>query len=241
MRRNAILCTALATVAAAMALSPAFVESRAAPRPAVDRCADNGGRTLVASRWIRVYIKRDRLGNQYVRYCWVRTGATTTIRSAARRVTQLLPHYRIAGRYIAYTAVNFDADQPVDPGVILPVAVKDARRNRYVTRLFAQPPGASPDLSYADSKPGVTDLEMTRRGAVAWIASRPPDDDAYFYVQKADGTGNGQVVLDEGPDIDPRSLAISDQRIYWTSGSEVRSATLSGTPRERTAPSSREG
>jgi hypothetical protein len=77
----------------------------------------------------------------------------------------------------------------------------------------------------------VTDLELSSEGAVAWIVSGRPDDDDYFYVQKTDGTADGQVVLDEGAAIDPRSLAISGRRIYWTNGDQVRSAVLRGTAR----------
>ena len=78
----------------------------------------------------------------------------------------------------------------------------------------------------------MTDLELTSEGAIAWIVSRPPNDDGYFYVQKADATAPGKVVLDEGPAIDPRSLAISGNRIYWTNNNEPRSALVQGKARE---------
>ena len=76
------------TLAAALVLVlalPALVSSREPPRPRVDRCADDGGRTLVASRWVRVYVRRDRLDNEYLRYCWVRLATPRRWRGPDRR------------------------------------------------------------------------------------------------------------------------------------------------------------
>lgn len=212
---------------------PALVSSREPPRPWVDRCADDGGRTLTANRWVRVYVRRDRLDSEYLRYCWVPTGGATTLVASGGSATAFVPHYRIAGRYLGTARIDFDRKQPIYPGVDLTVAVRDVKRPRCVTGFRAQPPH-SESWRYDDREPGVTDLELTSQGALAWIASGAPNRDDYFYVQKADGAG--RAVLDEGPAIDPRSLAISGRRIYWTNAGEPRTAVLDGRARTAVCP-----
>jgi hypothetical protein len=191
----------------------------------IDRCAGNGGRTLVANRWVRVYVKRDRLDNEYLRYCRVRTGSTVTLEASGPPVTELIPHYRIAGRHLGYAGINFDRKEPTAPGVDLIVAVRDVRKTYCVIGFRAQPPNSG-FFRYDDRDPGVTDLELSSEGGIAWIVSGPPNRDDYFYVQKADA--GGQDVLDEGPAIDTRSLAISGRRLFWLNGGVPRTALLEG-------------
>jgi len=182
----------------------------------------------VANRTIRVYLRRNKLGGERLRVCWVTTGAAQTIKFSAAPVLDLVRQYRIAGRYFAAATVEV-LNKPAAPGVGLGVGVWDAKRRKVVAGFLAQPPepGAT-DLLYTDSRPGVTDLELTSGGAVAWIVSGRPNNDGYFSIQKADGTAPGKVVLDEGPTIDPDSLAIGGNRIYWVNAGQPRSAILHG-------------
>lgn len=89
----------------------------------IDRRADNGGQTVLASRSIRLYMTRDRLGNETVRVCWVQTGKVTPLRTSFKRVLDLVPHQRIAGRCLGYAAIR-----NADPGVTLSVFVWDVKR-----------------------------------------------------------------------------------------------------------------
>jgi len=70
-----------------------------------------------------------------------------------------------------------------------------------------------------------SDIEVRANGSVAAIlATDHGDRTRRLRVAKHDL--DGYAVLDEGPDIDPESLARSGQRLYWTRGGEPRSAVL---------------
>lgn len=230
--RRRIATTALLAAVVAIALSvPALVESHEErERNKVDRCADNGGRTLDANRSIRIYLARDHLDNQMLRGCWVRSGGVVPIHEAARRVTDLVPEYRIAERYIGYARINQHIRQPIPEfPVSYVIIVRNVKTKAFVATLAGRWPESRP-AGYR-TLDALTDLELSDEGAVAWIISRPPDAGGYFFVQKADAAG--RTLLDEGSAIDPRSLAISGNRIYWVNGGQVRSALLEGTPPER--------
>lgn len=229
-RRRITLAALAATTMFALALPPLVGSQGQRAERGIDRCADNGGRTVAATRSIRVYIKRGGLGNRHLRYCWVPTGRTSTLQSGGPRSTGLVPLLRLAGRYLGHSAVHFDDDAPIEPGVELLVSVRDVKRDRCIRGLLANPPDGDTSFSYDDADPGVTDLELTSQGGLAWIVAGRPNRDDYFYVQKADGTG--RAVLDEGTAIEPRSLAISGRRIYWMSGGTPRTAVLDGLARD---------
>jgi hypothetical protein len=157
----------------------------------------------------------------------VPTGRTRTLATGGPRSTGLVPRLRLAGRYLGYDAADADDGQP---GVALLVAVRDVKRDRCIRGFLANPPDGDLSFSYDDAEPGVTDLELTGDGGLAWIVSGRPDRDDYFYVQKNDG--GGRAVLDEGTTIDPSSLALSGRRIYWMNAGVPRSATLDGLARD---------
>jgi hypothetical protein len=221
-----MLIAALLLVPAPLALAASG--DRPSPYP-IDRCAANGGRTLLASRTVRLYVVTTKLGNRYLRSCWIPTGRTSDL--GARRTEVEL---RIAGRYMAYASYDFDRKQPTEPGVWLSVAVRDVKRDRCIRGMQANPPDNDMTVRYDDAHPGVTDLELTSQGALAWIVSGRPNRDDYFYVQKADESG--RAVLDEGTAIDPGSLAISGRRIYWLNGGAPRTALLDGLARDEDCP-----
>jgi hypothetical protein len=75
---------------------------------------------------------------------------------------------------------------------------------------------------------GVTDLELSRTGSIAWILA----------IQDTEGL-RGEVrigprslpltqatTIDRGPDIDPRSLVLRGSTLYWTNAGVRRSVTL---------------
>jgi hypothetical protein len=82
----------------------------------------------------------------------------------------------------------------------------------------------NPALDDRSGPAGVTDLELTRSGAVAWIVHnrflRPPT----LEVHKVDA--DGDAILATGGDIDARSLALSGNRIYWLQAGQPKTATL---------------
>ena len=74
-----------------------------------------------------------------------------------------------------------------------------------------------------------TDVVVRADGAVAWICksdtmSSSPTAAPYYEVHAVDRTGSR--VLATGTAIDPSSLALAGDRIYWTANSQPFSASL---------------
>jgi hypothetical protein len=69
---------------------------------------------------------------------------------------------------------------------------------------------------------GPGDLELARSGSFALFSSLPDNPNLYLSVAEADG----QHLVDSGPDIDPRSLAIAGGWVYWTRAGEPHSARI---------------
>ena len=85
--------------------------------------------------------------------------------------------------------------------------------------------GTRRSFSIPDGQRTADDLVVTRSGSVAWIRLGRAELPNNREVRAADATG--ERVLDQGDQIDPRSLAISGRRIYWMSGGAPRSELLS--------------
>ena len=74
----------------------------------------------------------------------------------------------------------------------------------------------------------VTDLELRANGSVAWIArivSGTPATTTYE-VRTFGPTVSHSTIVDSGPDIASRSLALSAPTLYWTRAGAPRSTTL---------------
>jgi hypothetical protein len=71
----------------------------------------------------------------------------------------------------------------------------------------------------------VTDLVVTSRGSVAWIASKGKYRAQSFEVRRARSSGRS-VLLDEGPEIEPESLRRSGAVVSWAKGGHRLSAPL---------------
>jgi hypothetical protein len=76
----------------------------------------------------------------------------------------------------------------------------------------------------------VTDLELRRTGSMAWITqSRDSDVSGPLPIQyevRAGVRSSSFALLDAGPDVDPRSLALEGTTLYWTRAGVRRSAAL---------------
>ncbi|HEY3760059.1 MAG TPA: hypothetical protein VGL37_09870 [Solirubrobacteraceae bacterium] len=100
------------------------------------------------------------------------------------------------------------------------VVVRNLRTGRVIREV--------PTGTLSTPKPGwvgigpTTGIVLKSDGAVAWIAETgfPMN----YEVHAVDN--NGSRVLATGSDIDPSSLALADETIYWTAGSTAMSAPL---------------
>jgi hypothetical protein len=69
-----------------------------------------------------------------------------------------------------------------------------------------------------------TGIVLREDGSVAWIVEVPADEGGGFQVHAADSAGS--TVLASGPDVDPSSLALAGNSLYWMQGAKPSSATL---------------
>jgi hypothetical protein len=74
----------------------------------------------------------------------------------------------------------------------------------------------------------VRDLVLKRNGSLAWTTAEGKYEGERlvndYAVWKHDA--DGEVLLDAGPEIDPLSLALDGDYLYWRNAGEARTATL---------------
>jgi hypothetical protein len=122
---------------------------------------------------------------------------------------------RVAGRYVAVVQISGGSDHGE-----VSVEVVDVARRRSVAD-WTTPYGF---YRYDD----ITDLELSPRGALGLIVRTvyaEPGPTVTYEVRAL--TSQRNAVIDSGPDIAPRSLALaSDGTLYWTNAGAPRSAAL---------------
>jgi hypothetical protein len=74
---------------------------------------------------------------------------------------------------------------------------------------------------------GISDIELTPRGGLGVLTvarSQAFGSASSYEVRKRDV--NGSALLDSGPDIDPRSLALAEHTLYWSRGGVAHAAAI---------------
>ena len=187
------------------------LSAAAASRP----CEPRGSLTVAATGSVRVYLQPRRDRNGRVRSstptggrtygCLYRTGRSRLLAPASDGT---LGAFDIAGGYVGFVSGG-SAGHPQTVHLV-PLA----RGRSFTNRI--------PDTT-------VTRLEITRRGSMAWIR----DSDSGASVSKKDAGSSTVVVLDPGPTVAARSLAIggptatgAEATVYWTNAGQPRSAPL---------------
>lgn len=132
--------------------------------------------------------------------------------------------FRVAGPFVAYIESGSGRYEPTVDHLWL----YDLRRSHdedLATFGFLYPPPYPAPLR----KVRITDMELKRTGATAWI-HQPLLADTFDsplgppQVMKHDRGGTAS--LDTGPGIDPKSLTLSGSTLTWTNGGQPRTATL---------------
>ena len=120
---------------------------------------------------------------------------------------------RISGRYVAYATLGSAIGDEFDR-----VVVWDLKEGR---------------LKFRASSNSVTAIAVKANGSVAWTQGSVVDEAAgqpavYEVRALSSVERQGDVLLDRGADIDPRSLALSPEResVLWTRGGRQRSTSL---------------
>jgi hypothetical protein len=102
------------------------------------------------------------------------------------------------------------------------VLVRDLRTGRTLRK---EPTGTplNPALNENFGVGPTTAIVVKSDGSVAWIANAGKEEGGY-QVHAADRAGSR--LLASGPDIDPSSLALAGNTLYWAQGGQPRSARL---------------
>jgi hypothetical protein len=104
------------------------------------------------------------------------------------------------------------------------VTVRDLRTGRVLRDEptgTAVNPGPEPEQNFGIGH--TTAIVVKTDGSVAWIVEAGKEDGRY-QVHAADALGSR--VLATGPDIDPTSLAVGEDTLYWQQGGRAYSAAL---------------
>ncbi len=173
-----------------------------------------GGKTILLSREARVYKHRGRTslcitmsGRR------IRLGDEDPDRSfpSVIRVRSL----RLSKRYLAYV---YESSREETERFIYSYSLRAPKRRSFVAeQREAERTQGAPS--------GVTDLEVSDRGALAWIVQNAYASPPRPEVHVADKAG--ARVLDSSPGIERGSLALARGRVYWSNGNTPRSERLS--------------
>lgn len=218
-RRAACLVATMALVAATL---PADART-----PARAKCFPPKAKELVRSKHTRVYLDRSEKPYETVA-CNYATGRRELLSDAPHEVFVFPP----PAIDLAGVLVGFAQEDNSDPvGTSLSrIRVISVRTGREKSFPIGNDPGGS-DLGKVGS------LQVTPRASVAWIVcpygqlsrgdpaphcTRPGYRARVWKLER----GSTPELLDEGTDIDPRSLGLRGTRLTWLRGGERRAATL---------------
>lgn len=175
-------------------------------------CASKGSTTQYRVPGVRVFTKR-------ASWYGCQLGRNSIVRLGRSRGEPFVNSLEVNGRYVAYllTTVPFSSQGPFGTDVVRMIDLQ-ARRRYAPERGCDQPPVRGN---------GVTEIALNNRGHVAWIclqtfADRPTHHRALRLFHPSRGTR----VLDTADDAAIESLALTDDRVYWTTAGDVRSLDL---------------
>lgn len=202
-------------VVTAVALALVTAIAFAGPTRGADgeRCAEPRSRTVAITRTARAYRVR---GRTFA--CLYAVGRKLRLGDVSSEPDYFrAEEIRLAGRYVGYELAfigRLDSHHMV--------RVRDLRTGRWVVHRDAIAGNIA--LDDRTGPGGVSDLELTRSGAVAWIAHNRYVQPHTIEVHKVDADGHAKLAFGAG--IDPHSLALSGKRIYWLENGRPQTATL---------------
>jgi len=174
---------------------------------------DAGGRIFVVT-------KGHRYSEDWTWYgCLFRTGKRVRIVNPSEDAVNAADHFLLRSPYAAYMTHDSASGSVLQDVHV--INLKSGARNTYAAS-FSQPQGFGTQL---------VRLILTQHGAIVWTevtyGSNATGSYSDYRVEMNDWAA-GPAELDRGPDIDPRSLAVtpSGRRAYWTNAGEPRSAVL---------------
>jgi hypothetical protein len=174
------------------------------------KCTLRGSKTLAADARGRVF-EKDHADGAYIYGCLYRTGRRFAIGDNPHDDFLSIDALALASPFVAYgetTASTIGTYEIVERLDLRNGRIKDVT-----------------DSKREDPDPGIDQVVLTPRGAVAWIGYGNDYTDI-LKVEKLDAAGH--ALLDPGPGVENGSLAVtrSGRRLYWSNGGEPRSAVL---------------
>jgi hypothetical protein len=193
-------CVALIAAACSLAAAPA---AGAAPAKKKARACTERGSTVARSLQARLYVRTTGDYDRSLIGCIYRTGRRRVLDSwyscGCSVADDTAPRVAaLAGRFVA-VAGSYSCGPPGFPC-------------------------SAPDLYVIDLRSGRT-RHVIDGGGTSAVLVKPNGSIAYLLgsqLIRIDATGT--AVLDEGPGIDPKSLAASAGRLYWMNGETPRTA-----------------
>jgi hypothetical protein len=199
--RPALLSLALCVTAVLLAVAPAASAGRSS------KCQRAKTTTVGATGDLRVYYIGSELdGREYA--CWEQTGRTTYIGQLFGD-ERLIQDQVVNGRFVAYlrrVCRRYEGDCRRSDVRVLNVRTGQVR---------SSPRGG---VEFQSSHGIVLD----RSGVVAYIAGTTQS----YSVHRFDGVSDS--VIDPGPTVEPGSIALANETLYWRDDGETLSAQLSG-------------
>jgi hypothetical protein len=197
----------------ALIVGPCLLASVGAPTAEARRGCGERSATIAASEQVRVYRQAART---YM--CIGKARRPLRIDNFEGRVR----HVSIAGRFVVFAELV--SAGLADEGMY--AAVVDTRRRQQVTLedIYTGEIGESGTLH---------DLQVNSRGIAALIATVSGVDrytgsttrSRALKLINVPGT-SGPMIVERSPELDPNSLALARNRVYWTVGQDVRSQRL---------------
>jgi hypothetical protein len=190
-------------------VAPAQAEAKS---PADVRCGPAGARTVLITRDVRVSYKADLYRNiERVYGCWHGGKTQVVYDESCDDDTGCYggPELWVSGRYVAYS--NFDCVRaPACGGV---VGIRDLVTRRSLKRI---------------GLPRLQGLDVASDGTLVWMrgADTPYDEQKPPWRVEALRPSGELVLLDESPDIDTTSLAVTRTAAYWTRAGSPQTAPL---------------
>ena len=163
-----------------------------------------------------------------------RTGRVTTVVGGDVETQPVVELPFLAGTYAALVLVRTGKYNEEGAQVWIERVDLQTGRRLNSRRLPPGPAGEGCDGGLPFKAPGVTDLIVTAKGALAWLLGGAYDpvtnapELGDYRVCLLTGTGRAPTVLAAGDTIGPRSLAATPERLYWSEGGEPRTAPLPG-------------
>lgn len=199
-RQPQLLC--LAICCAMLSLFTASPSGSAEAKPKRD--CRTLGKTVAANAQARVFYRIPSGGGGRKYYaCDVRHRRTRSIGTAGGPGDGISPSIALAGRHVAYEDITCERDGNCS-GTVYRLNVVSNREQTVAVMDRAAPPA--------------TDLEMTSSLVVYWIRRTAEG----YGVTRA--TPGDVRTLDNGPGVEPRSLAVAWRRAYWLVDGAPRSA-----------------